>query len=217
MKSLDQTPFLLLKRAGATGNAEGVTATERSDIFSRFQSSPISLPSQSRIVCLTDRENPTAEAIRLLGVRLRDLRRISPLKKILITSTIPQEGKSTIAANLACVLALAPNEKTLLVEGDLRRPSLSQMFGIQKSPGICNWLQGETGPLDDIKYLKEANLWLLPAGEATDNPIELMQSQKLPALMEQLAACFDWIIIDSPPALPLADTSIWMRLATGFC
>ena len=81
-------------------------------------------------MCLTDKEDPTAEAIRLLGVRLRDFRRIRPLKKVLITSTIPQEGKSTISANLACALALSSDEKVLLVEGDLRRPSLPRIFGL---------------------------------------------------------------------------------------
>jgi capsular exopolysaccharide synthesis family protein len=199
----------------APGNAERLSAGGRSEILYRFQALPISLPSQSRIVCLTDKESPTAEAIRLLGVRLRDLRRIRPLKKVLITSTIPQEGKSTISANLACVLAHAPNEKTLLVEGDLRRPSLSQMFGIQKSRGICDWLRAETSPPADIYHLEEAGLWLLPAGNATNNPIELLQSQKLTTMMAQLTMWFDWIIIDSPPVLPLADTSVWMRLADG--
>jgi len=201
--------------AVAPGNSEGLSADERSEILSRFQSLPISLPSQSRIVCLTDRDSPAAEAIRLLGVRLRDLRRIRPLKKVLITSTIPQEGKSTIAANLACVLAQMPDQKTLLVEGDLRRPSLSQMFGIQKCHGLNDWLRGEFGPFADIFHLEKAGLWLLPAGNAVSNPIELLQSQKLSSVMEQLSAWFDWIIIDSPPVLPLADTSVWMRLADG--
>jgi capsular exopolysaccharide synthesis family protein len=201
--------------AAASGNAEGLSADGRSDILSRFQSLPISLPAHNRLVCLTDKENPTAEAIRLLAVRLRDLRRIRPLKKVLITSTIPQEGKSTIAANLACALAQASNEKTLLVEGDLRRPSLSQMFGIQKSHGIYDLLSGELDPLADIYHLEEGGFWLLPAGDATGNPIELLQSQKLQAVMQRFARWFDWIIIDSPPVLPLADTSIWMRLADG--
>ncbi len=207
---------LLAEVVGASpGNAKNPSADERSKILSRCQSLPISLPPNSRIVCLTDRESPTAEAIRLLGVRLRDLRRVKKLKKVLITSSIPQEGKSTIAVNLACALARAFKERTLLVEGDLRRPSLSQMFGIQKCPGISEWLQGESGPLANIHYLEDAGLWLLPAGDATSNPTEMLQSHKLPAAMEQLAALFDWIIFDTPPVLPLADTSIWMRLADG--
>lgn len=199
----------------AHGGMVGPSAAERLDILGRLKSLPISLPSQSRLVCLTDRENPTAEALRLLGVRLRDLRQLRPLKNVLITSTIPQEGKSTIAANLACALAHSSDERILLVDGDLRRPSLSQMFGIQKMRGICEWLQDEDGPLTCVYHLDAAGLWILPAGGASKNPLELLQSQRLAALMEQLAACFDWIIIDSPPVLPLADTSVWMRVADG--
>ena len=181
-------------------NSEVLAAEERPDVPGRFQPLEISLPSQSRLVCLTDREN---------------LRLVRPLKKVLITSTIPQEGKSMISANLACALAHASDERTLLVEGDLRRPSLSHMFGIQKTPGIYEWLRDDDSPLTGIYRLEDAGVWILPAGKASSNPIELLQSQRLPALMDRLAAWFDWIIIDSPPVLPLADTSVWMRLADG--
>lgn len=185
------------------------------DILSRFHSLSISLPPQGRLVCITDRENPTAEAVRLLSVRLRDLRRVRPLKKLLITSTIPQEGKSTIAANLACALAYASEERVLLIEGDLRRPSLSQIFGVQNVRGITEWLQSDEPELSNVYRLDAAGIWILPAGTPSRNPLEILQSQRLPAQMKELAACFDWIIIDSPPVLPLADTSIWMRISDG--
>jgi capsular exopolysaccharide synthesis family protein len=185
------------------------------DIFDQFQSIQVSPAPQSRLVCLTDSESPTAEAFRLLGVRLRHLRRGRPLKNLLITSTIPQEGKSTVAANLACTLALQAQSKVLLLEGDLRRPSISQMFGIEKMPGLCEWLQGERSVETTIYHLEGPGLWMMPAGNATGNPLEILQAGKLHALMDQLAAWFDWIIIDSPPVLPLADTSVWTRLADG--
>ena len=192
-----------------------LSVERRSEILGQFQSLEISLPPQSRLVCLIDRENPTAEAIRLLGVRLMDLRQTRPLKKVLITSTIPQEGKSMISANLACALAYASDARILLVEGDLRRPSMSQMFGIHKQPGLYEWLREDRDSIKNIYHLKDAGLWILPAGDASSNPIELLQSQRLPALMDKIGAWFDWIIIDSPPVMPLADTSVWMRLADG--
>jgi capsular exopolysaccharide synthesis family protein len=188
---------------------------ERLEIINRFPSLPIEPPSLSRVVCLTDKENPTAEAVRLLAVRLRDLRRTRPLKKILITSTIPQEGKSTISGNLACALAQASSDRILMVDGDLRRPSLSQMFGIHKAEGLGDWLKGDGDSLANIFHLNDAGFWMLPAGSPLRNPLELLQSPRLPVLVAKLAACFDWIIIDSPPVLPLADTSVWMRLADG--
>lgn len=185
------------------------------DQFSQFQPLKILVSPQSKLVCVTDKESLAAEKFRFLGVRLRQLQQSRPLKKILITSTIPQEGKSMVAANLACTLARKTPQKTLLLEGDLRRPSLAQLFGLGKVPGICEWLQGERGAMTSIYQLEGTGLCLLPAGSAPRNPLELIQSTRLSALMEQLTAWFDWIVIDSPPVLPLADTSVWMRLADG--
>jgi capsular exopolysaccharide synthesis family protein len=175
---------------------------------------PISIREESRLVAVAEEGSLGAEKFRFLAVRLRHLRQNRPLKKILITSTIPQEGKSTIAANLACTLARRKNQKTLLLEGDLRRPNIVNQFGIGKLPGLCEWLSGKTDSVNICK-LEGLELWILPAGAAPENPLELMQSGKLSLLMEQLEAWFDWIVIDSPPVLPLADTSIWSRLSDG--
>lgn len=188
---------------------------ERLDPLGQFQSLQVSIGPQSRLVSLTEPASPAAEAFRLLMVRLRHLRRDRTLKKVLITSTIPQEGKSMVAGNLACTLALKTHQKILLLEGDLRRPSLSKMFGLGKNPGLCEWLESQFDPTASIYHLEEPNLWILPAGTAPSNALELLQSGRLSTLMDRLAAWFDWIIIDSPPVLPLADTSVWMRLADG--
>jgi capsular exopolysaccharide synthesis family protein len=181
----------------------------------QFRSLPVSLPPDSKLICLTAQESFGAEKFRFLGVRLRQLQQTRPLKKLLITSTIPEEGKTTIAANLAAILARKQQPKVLLLEGDLRRPSLSTQFGLGKIPGLSEWLQGESRPIQHIYRLEGSNLWLLPAGRPPENPLELMQSGRLSALFDQLSAWFDWIIIDSPPILPLADTSVWARLADG--
>ena len=167
------------------------------------------------MICLTAPESLGAEKFRFLGVRLRQLQHSRPLKKLLITSTIPEEGKSTVSANLATILARKQQPKILLLDGDLRRPSLSKQFGLGKLPGLSEWLHGEPRPITHIYRLEGPNLWFLPAGRPPENPLELMQSGRLSKLMEQLAAWFDWIIIDSPPVLPLADTSVWGRLVDG--
>ncbi len=199
-----------------TAAATDLSPTDkRLGVFGQFNSLQVSFASQSRLVSLTDSGSPAAEAFRFLGVRLRHLRRDRSLKKVLITSTIPQEGKSMVAANLACTLALRTQQKTLVLEGDLRRPSLSQMFGLGRNPGLSEWLQGEGSLATSIYHLDALNLWILPSGSAPSNALELLQSERLSALMEQLTTLFDWIIIDSPPVLPLADTSVWMRLADG--
>lgn len=199
----------------APGPAELSLNDERLDVFGQFQSLQVVVPAENRLVCLTDNESLAAEKFRFLGITLQHLRRDRPLKKVLITSTIPQEGKSTVAANLACTLARRTQQRTLLVEGDVRRPSLSQMFGLRIIPGICECLQGERNLMTNVYHLEGPGLWFLPAGSAPGNPLELLQSRRLSAMMDQLTAWFDWIIIDSPPVMPLADTSVWMRLADG--
>jgi len=209
---LDVSPVATAPEAPATTEP---LLTECFDPFSQFQSLKVSLAPQSRLICLTDNGSPAAEAFRLLGVRLRHLRRDRPLKKVLITSTIPQEGKSMVAANLACTLALRTHQKILLLEGDLRRPSLSQRFGLGRNTGLCECLQDGRSLTMGIYHLETPDLWILPAGSAPSNALELLQSGRLSALMDKLTAWFDWIIIDSPPVLPLADTSVWMRLADG--
>ena len=185
------------------------------DQFSQFQSLKVLVPPQSRVVCVTDKDSLAAEKFRFLGVRLRQLQQTRPLKRVLITSTIPQEGKSMVAANLACTLARRTRQKTLLLDGDLRRPSVARLFGLGKTPGLSEWLQGERSPMTSIYHLEEAGLWVLPAGNSPRNPLEAMQSGRLAGLMDQLTSWFDWVIIDSPPVLPLADTSVWMRMADG--
>jgi capsular exopolysaccharide synthesis family protein len=185
------------------------------DTFSQMQSLKVVAPAQNRLVCFTNSESLAAEKFRFLGISLQNLRRERPLNKVLITSTIPQEGKSTVSANLACTLARRTQQRTLLLEGDVRRPTLSELFGVGTHPGLCECLQGDRSLANSVYYLEGPGLWFLPAGSAPNHPLELLQSAKLAAIMDQLTTWFDWIIIDSPPVMPLADTSVWMRQADG--
>ena len=203
-------PEAMPESTDAFGPAQAVLVDE----LDRCPIVPVSIREDSRLVSLGKEGSLGAEKFRFLAVRLRQLRQSRPLKKVLITSTIPQEGKSTVAANLACTLARRKPQKTLLLEGDLRRPNIAAQFGLGQLPGLCEWLSGET-PTINIYRLQNLGVWLLPAGSAPQNPLELMQSGRLSPLMEQLEAWFDWIVIDSPPVLPLADTSLWSRLADG--
>jgi len=181
----------------------------------QFPSLPVSLSPGSRLVSLAGSESLGAEKFRFLAVRLRQIRRGRDFKKLLITSTIPGEGKSTISANLAITLAHRRQQKILLIDGDLRRPVLAQAFGLGYQPGLSECLCGEPRPITNIYRLEAAGLWFLPAGRTPENPLELMQSGRLSDLLDQLTGWFDWIVIDSPPVLPLADTSVWARFVDG--
>jgi capsular exopolysaccharide synthesis family protein len=179
-----------------------------------FPSRDIFITPASRLVVLTEPDSLAAEKFRFLGVRLRHLRQNRQLKKILVTSSIPEEGKSLVSANLAGVLARR-KQRVLLIEGDLRRPVLVQQFGLRGLTGLGEWLRSSQQKVSNIYYLPRLNFWLLPAGHPPENPLELMQSGRLAELMRQLESLFDWIIVDSPPLLPLADTSVWGRLTDG--
>lgn len=186
----------------------------RADRLSQFKLVRALVPPQSKLVCITEQESLAAEKFRFLGVRLKHLQQKQPLKSLLLTSSMPEEGKSTVAANLACTLAKRQRQKVLLLEGDLRRPTLAQQFGLGKIPGLSELLEGEAGVADmNIYQLEALGLYILPAGSPPRDPLGLMQSGKLSLLMDQLSSWFDWVVIDSPPLLPLGDTSVWMRLA----
>jgi len=179
-----------------------------------FPSLEVSVTPSSRLVYFTEPDGLAAEKVRFLGVRLRQLQQNRTLKKVLVTSTIPEEGKSLVSANLAGVLARR-KQKVLLLEGDMRRPTLAQQFGLGRLAGLAEWLQSGLRMPSNIYHLGGPDFWLMPAGDPPTNPIELMQSGRLSELMGQLATMFDWIIVDSPPLLPLADTTIWLRLTDG--
>jgi capsular exopolysaccharide synthesis family protein len=184
-----------------------------------FASATVLLPTPAaygRLVCLTDQGSLAAEKFRVLGLKLRHLRECRKLKRIVITSSIPQEGKSMIASNLALNQSRSKVLNTVLVDGDLRRPELGTRFGFSRNlPGLSEVLRGERQLSEVVYKLEGTGLSFLPAGVTPENPIEVMQSGRLPQLLEQLETFFDWIIIDTPPVLPLADTPLWMKLADG--
>ena len=196
----------------ATAEESGVAGPRE---LGEFVSVTVVPAPDGRLVSLTDKESLGAEKFRFLAVRLRQIRQTRPFKKLLITSTIPEEGKSMVSSNLALTLARKKQQKVILLEGDLRRPVLAHEFGLKSSPGLSEWLLGDAKPVPIIYNLEPAGLCFLPAGHPPENVLELMQSSRLAELLQQLAAAFDWVIIDSPPVLPLGDTSVWMRLAEG--
>jgi capsular exopolysaccharide synthesis family protein len=183
-------------------------------VLHEFPSLQVNVTTASRLVYFTEPESLAAEKFRFLGVRLRQLRNSRTLKKVLITSTIPEEGKSLVSANLAGVLARR-KERVLLVEGDMRRPTLAEKFNLGRLAGLAEWLQSGSETPSNIYRLAGLDFWLMPAGDPPANPLELMQAGKLSTLFRQVTNLFDWIIVDSPPLLPLADTTVWQRLTDG--
>ena len=199
--------------------ADPLVANEASNKYSNvgvqeFPTVAVSLTNSSRLVFFTEPDSLAAEKMRFLGVRLRQMQQSRALKRVLVTSTIPEEGKSFVSANLAGILARR-KQRVLLIEGDLRRPTLSEQLGLGRLVGLGEWLQGNHSEVSNIYRVEGPGFWMLPAGTPPSNPLELMQSGSLSWLMSQLANMFDWVIVDSPPLLPLADTTVWARMTDG--
>ncbi len=173
-------------------------------------------PPTSRLVAWTDPNSLGAEKFRALAVRLDDMRRQHELNSLQVTSSVINEGKTFVAANLGVTLAKYSGFKTLLIEGDLHRPTLASMFGLKELHGLSDWW---SGPDQDIaRFIVEfagTGLWFLPAGKACDRPSEILRSARLAEAFAQLAGQFDWIVVDSTPMLPVIDANLWSRLVDG--
>jgi Mrp family chromosome partitioning ATPase len=157
----------------------------------QLPSVPVVIKPDIRLVCLTQKDSLAAEKFRFLAVRLSQLQQNRAVKKLLVTSTIPEEGKSMISANLALSLVHKKRQRILLVEGDLRRPTLCESFGLRNLPGVNEWLKSGSSEITNVYHIDEAGLWFLPAGSPPENPMKLMQSGRLAELMEQLTVWFD--------------------------
>jgi protein-tyrosine kinase len=155
------------------------------------------------------------EEYRTLRSRLYHLREKMPLKALLVTSALPREGKSFTAANLAQVLVRQHGRRVLLIDGDLRGPRLHLMLGTTPGPGLSEYLQGNVDEFSVMQRGPLENLFFIPSGSVTDNPAELVGNGRLQQLRQKIEPLFDWIIIDSPPAVPVSDASILAKACDG--
>ena len=160
--------------------------------------------SDSPIVIGEGKRSLIAEQFRQLRTSLTYLGIDENHKRILITSSISGEGKSFIAINLGISLSLM-NKKVAVLELDLRKPKLSEVFQISRSVGISNYLVGKKNLQDILKPTNIENLVLLPSGPIPPNPSELISNGRLEQLLEELEAQFDFIIVDSAPTNPVTD------------
>jgi capsular exopolysaccharide synthesis family protein len=175
---------------------------------------PILRP-ENRLVALTDDNSLGAEKFRLLRARLRHLQDQQHIKKIVITSAVPDEGKTVVSMNLAISLAKHTTQKVLLLEGDLRKPILAERLGMPDFPGLEDWFRS-TEPITKFIYqVKGLQLGILPAGAPSKNPLSILQSPRFLELYQLLSSRFDWVLVDAPPLLPMADVNFWSRQADG--
>jgi capsular exopolysaccharide synthesis family protein len=170
---------------------------------------------ENRMVTLNDSESLGDEKFRVLRARLLHLQDRAELKKIVITSAVPGEGKTTVASNLAISLARHTAQKVLLLEGDLRQPQLANKFGLPDLRGISEWFEGKELLTQFIYRIESLQLWFLPGGNPADDALKILQSKRFADGLNRLTGCFDWIVVDAPPLMPLADVHLWAEHADG--
>ena len=153
---------------------------------------------------------PVVEAFRALRTRLHSVTNREKHQIILVTSSLPGEGKSTTSTNLAVVLAQT-RAKVLLIGCDLRRPSLHEMFGQTNVPGLVDLLSEERQ--DAIRHIASPRIDFLPAGSIPMNPSEILDSRRMRNFLETVRSRYDYVIIDAPPVLPVTDAQILSPLA----
>jgi capsular exopolysaccharide synthesis family protein len=155
------------------------------------------------------------EEFRTLRSRLYHLREKMPLKKILVTSALPKEGKSFTAANLAQVMVRQHGRRVLLIDADLRGPRLHMMLGATASPGLADYLEGRADEFSIMQRGVMEGLFFVPSGQEISDPAELVNNGRLKFLLQRVEPLFDWIIIDSPPAVPVSDASVLSKACDG--
>ena len=167
-----------------------------------------------------DPKSPISEIFRTLRTNIQFMNTKGKLKTILVTSTLPGEGKSWVSSNLAITFAQA-GKKVILVDSDMRKGRQYSIFRADPVPGLSNYLSGidyNTGEelsKDLIEYIQETkipNLYLMPAGNIPPNPSELLISEQMIKLLEQLKNICDIVIIDGLPSLLVADSLILTRI-----
>ncbi len=137
----------------------------------------------------------SAEQFRTLRARLHQIRSNRPLRTLLVASAIPAEGKTFVASNLAQALAQQSDQRTLLIDTDLRRPRQHLLLGAPASPGLSDFLRGTANLFSVIQRGPIGNLFLIPAGSPSADAGELVANARLKSLLDRLAPVFDWIIL----------------------
>jgi capsular exopolysaccharide synthesis family protein len=155
---------------------------------------------------MKDPQSPRAEAYRHLRTNLRFVNVDNPTRVILVSSSLPAEGKSTTAVNLAVSLSEA-GKRVLLIDADMRHPNLAEYLGLEGSVGLSDLLAGMVGTDDVLQRWGRHDLHVLTSGQVPPNPSELVGSANMAALLTEQRERFDFIVLDTPPLLPVTDAA----------
>jgi len=211
------SPRALLRESAARTVCipEGLSFQSFDDLLKRCAHPSWQFDPQVNVFLGADNGRIGGERFRTLRSRLYQIAGTRPLKRVLVTSSVPAEGKTTVAANLAHSIMRQTDRRVLLIDTDLRVSRMHQLFGAPRSPGLTDYLRGEADECAVIQNGSEGNLCLLPGGTEVSNPSELLLGDRMKKLLDLVTPVFDWIILDSPPALAVHDASSLADLCDG--
>jgi len=200
---------------GATGADAAADRAIPAGILEKIQEVPFAPSLDSHLVDANRPQEAPTEEFRTLRTRLNHMQTLQPIHSLVITSPSPAEGKSFTAVNLALAEANLAGNLTLLADFDFRRPVVHNLFQIDRSPGITDYLQGKAELHEILRKVAGMNLYLLPAGEGVLNPLELLNLPSAKDLLKTLPALFNWVILDTPPLLFAADANLLATMCDG--
>src|SRR5580700_7809376 len=156
-----------------------------------------------RVSLAGDSGKVVGERFRTLRSRLYQVAGTRTLRRVLITSSLPSEGKTFVATNLVRSIIRQADRRVLLIDADLRAPRLHTSLGAPSGPGLSDFLRGEADEYQIIQNTSMApNLCFIPCGSRVSNPSELLLSDRMKVLLDTITPAFDWVILDTPPSLP---------------
>lgn len=166
------------------------------------------------LITIDNPKSPVSESYRTLRTNIMFSSLDKKVQTIMVTSSGPGEGKTTVAANLAVIMAQS-GKKTIVIDCDLRKPRMHKVFQVSNQQGLSNYLIGEVTIADVVKQTQVENLQLLPSGVKPPNPAELVGSAKMGAFVESLKKYYDYIILDTPPVVIVTDAQLVAQYADG--
>src|SRR6185312_778621 len=168
----------------------------------------------SELAFFNDSQSAFAESVRTVRTSVLMSALDDPHKVIVVTSSVPEEGKTTVSYNLAC--ALGGMKKVLLVDADMRRPKIGKLVGIDpRHPGLADLVAAQAPISECVVYHEKVGIHILPAGTVPPNPLELLSSQRFADMMAKIKQAFDIVVVDSAPLQLVSDSIVLSQHASG--
>jgi len=160
------------------------------------------------LVALLDPHSPHAEQYRTLRTNVLASRPDDPVKSVVVTSAVPGEGKSVSSSNFALSMAEDTDRKVVLIDADMRKPTIHKLFGIDNTHGLSDYLSGGVMLEMVLQRCRLPNLWIMPAGRIPPNPAELLGGKRMEDLIDRLRRDYDFTVIDTPPVVSTTDPGV---------